>query len=318
MRFEEKIVELSSIDSDDDTYRITTHTSIDDLVDSIHSLGLMTPPILFEKNSTYTIICGFRRIAACRHLEWSDIRARILDSDTTKLECAQYAITDNAFQRPLKLIEKSRSYYLLSRFYKDDISLAKVSSALGLDDNLSLIKKIKTICQLSEPIQNGVLFCNISLPMALKLGKLEQDAGDYFADLFSELKLSLNKQREMITLVTEIALRDKISILEVLNDDYLHQVLHHDNLDRTQKTRKIRSYLKQRRFPEISRAEKEFGNHLKKLGLPQGVKLIPPDDFEGTDYILNLLFKNIKELKDHRETLDKLIHNPLLETILGC
>lgn len=316
MRFKQKTVKLSRIDSGDESFRITTQKNIDNLMDSINNVGLLNLPLLIEKDSGYTVVCGFSRIEACQRLSWAGIEARIIDSDTQRLECIKYAITDNSLQRPLNLIEQSRSINMLSGFFKDFNILTKELSAMGLPDNQSIIKKIKKICHLPRSVQSGILSNTISLVMALELGRLQQEAGESFAKLFEILKLSLNKQKEILTLVKEISLREDISILKVLENNVLQEILTNEDLDRNQRIRKIRIYLKQRRFPVITTAEKEFEKQLKKLKLGNQTKLIPPDNFEGTTYILKFSFTNLIELKDRKATFDALIQNPCLKKIL--
>jgi hypothetical protein len=277
---------------------------------------MLNLPLLVKKKTGYKIVCGFRRIEACRHLNWADVEARVLESDTKQLECVKYAISDNSLQRPLNLIEQSRSINLLYPFFKEVSVLGKELSAMGLPDNPLIIKKIKALCHLHESIQKGILSDTISLTMALELGKLHQDAGEGFAKLFKILKLSLNKQKEILILIKEISYREDIPILQVIKNDRVQNILTNEDLDRNQKIHKIRIYLKQRRFPAITAAEKKYQNHLKKLKLGNGTKLIPPDNFEGTTYILKLFFKNLTELKDRQSSIDALIKNPSLKKIL--
>ena len=316
MRFKIKTVPLSCIDSEDNTYRVTTKTRLDDLINSINKVGLINPPLLIERGSEFIIVCGFCRIEACRYLGWAALEAKILDSDTNRLQCVKIAITDNALQRQLNLIEKSKALNMLSSFYEDFSSLSKAASALGLPENPSLIKKIKNICRLSLSIQDYILSNTISLSMAVELGMLEQDAGIFLANLFHEFKLSLNKQKEIITLIKEIAFRENISIMEVRRKCDFSDILNREDIDRTQKTQKIRAYLKQRRFPEITRAKKEFEKNVKELKLGSGIKLIPPADFEGQTYMLNLKFNTIKELQERAVKLNNIVKNPILEKIL--
>jgi ParB family transcriptional regulator, chromosome partitioning protein len=316
MRFKQKIVKLSLIDSNDNSFRITTQINSDHLMDSIDSVGMLNLPLLIEKNSGYKIVCGFRRIEACRRLGWTDVEARILDSDIKRLECVKYAIADNSLQRPLNLIEQSRSINMLYGFFKDVSALGKALSVMGLPDNPSIIKKIKELCHLSGSVQSGILSNTISLAMALELGRLELEAGECLAKLFGTLKLSLNKQKEILILIKEISYREDIPILQVIKNDRVQKILTNEDLDRNQKIRKIRIYLKQRRFPAITAAENKFQNHLKKLKLGKGTKLIPPDNFEGTTYILKLFFKNLTDLKNRQSSIDALIENPSLKKIL--
>lgn len=315
MRFKQKIAKLSLIDSKDDSFRITTQINVDHLMDSINHVGMLNLPLLVEKETGYKIVCGFRRIEACRRLNWADMEVRILESDTKKLECITYAITDNSLQRPLNLIEQSISINLLFPFFKEVSVLGQELSAMGLPDNPSIVNKIKELCHLPESVQNGILSNTISLAMALELGRLQQDDGVSFAKLFETLKLSLNKQKEILTIVKEISLREDIPILKVIKTDRVQKILSNEDLDRNQKIRKIRIYLKQRRFPVITAAEKEFENQLKKLKLGSGTKLIPPDNFEDSTYILKLFFKNLTQLKDRQAKIDELIKNPSLRKI---
>ena len=316
MNYKIKTIPLSSIDSEDNSYRITTGSHIKDLVNSIDKLGLINQPLLIEKGSMFIIVCGFCRIEACCYLGWPEIEAKTLDPDTDGLECAKIAITDNVLQRQLNLIEKSRALNILSKFYKDSESLFMEASALGLPENPSLIKKIKDICNFPLPVQDCMLAGTVSLTIALDLSMLEQKAGVFLANMFHELKLSLNKQKETIVMIKEIAIRENISEMELLNKCGFSDILNNKDIDRTQKAQKIKTYLKQMRFPEITKAETERSRNIKELNLGAGINLIPPANFEGLTYMLNIKFKKIDELQKQVVKLNAIAENPILEKII--
>jgi ParB family chromosome partitioning protein len=316
MRFKEKIVNLALIDFSDSAFRITTEKQVDNLMHSINHVGILHLPLLLKKEATYTIICGFRRIEACRRLNWSKLEAMVLDPDTMRLKCIKYAITDNAFQRSLNLIEKSRSIEMLSDFFKDINKLSEELSVLGLSEHPSMIKKLKGICHLPEPIQNSILSNTISLAMVLELARISWDDAKGFIKLFNTLKLSLNKQREIVTLVKEIAMREDKSILQVIEESHLIKILLNEELDKNQKAHNIRIYLKQRRFPTIAIIEKSYEKNRQKLNLEKGFKLIPPTNFESPTYTLQLSFNNMTQLKGLKTALDALMENPYLKKIL--
>jgi ParB family chromosome partitioning protein len=316
MRFKEDTVPLSAINTNDSTYRITTNTAIEDLGASIKNVGLINPPFLIRISSAYRIVTGFRRINACQSLGWSTIDARVLEPGTEALQCAKLAITDNSFQRSLNLIELSRAISMLKHLVKDTERLTKIASSLGLPDNPSILKKIENLCRLSWPIQQGVILDSLSLAMAIELGKYEQDVAIFIAELFMELKLSLNKQREILTLIKEIAYREGLGIRELLKEKAIKEIINAEDLDRTQKTKKFRLYLKQRRYPEITKAEKNFENGVKNLKLGLGLQLNPPKNFEGKTFTLNLFFDNFDELEDRKAILDKMLKDLNLASIL--
>lgn len=316
MRYRLKIVDLSEIDLGDDAFRITTERQVDDLMHSINHVGILHHPLLLKKEATYTIICGFRRIEACRRLNWSELEAMILGPDTIRLKCIKYAITDNAFQRPLNLIEKSRSIGMLSDFFKDINSLSEELSLLGLFEHPSMIKKLKGICHLPELFQNSILSNTISLAMVLELAGMSEDDAKGFIKFFNTLKLSLNTQREIVTLIKEIAIREDKSILQIIEESHLNKILTDEDLDKNQRAHKIRIYLKQRRFPTIAVIEKSYEKYHQKLNLERGFKLIPPTNFESPTHTLQLSFNNMIQLKELKTAFEALMENPYLKKMV--
>jgi hypothetical protein len=309
-------IALAGINLQDDTFRITTRTDVNDLLESIQYDGLITPPLLIKKNSAFIIVSGFRRIAACLKLDWNEITARVLKPEVGALACLRLAIAENALQRSLNLIETSRCLQKLSLFITNTRHLAESASSLGLPDNPSIIDKIKSLSLLARPIQNSILADTISLAMAKELESLEADCAIAFTRLFDQLKIGLNKQKEIVTRVKEIARRDGLSMQEVMEDKCFIEIITHRDLDRGQKSRKLRSYLRQRRYPRIVEAEKKFEIHHKNLSLGNDIKLIPPKEFEATTYGLNLTFTNLEHLKTLQTRLNKIIQQPDLKKIL--
>ena len=310
-------IKLARINQQDDTFRITTRTDVDDLAESIQYDGLITPPLLIKKKSTFVIVSGFRRIAACLKLDLNEIAARILKLDSDALDCLRLAIAENALQRSLNLIETSRCLQKLSLFVTNSRQLAESASSLGLPDNPSIIDKIKSLSLLPRPIQSSILADTISLAMAKELESLETDCAIAFTRIFDQLKIGLNKQKEILTLVKEIARREGLSTQEVIEDKHFIEMMTHRDLDRGQKSRKLRSYLRQRRYPRITEAKKKFEIHRKNLDLGNDIKLIPPKDFEATIYGLNLTFTDLEHLQTLQARLNKIIQQPDFKIILG-
>ena len=317
MTWKEEVIPLSSIDIEDHTFRITTEENIEGLSCSINIAGLINHPILIRKKSEYTIISGFRRIRSAVNLGWTNIPARVMEPGSGMFESAKLAITDNSLQRPLNLIELSRCYRMLSGLSRDKNWLAD-AFLLGLTDNPALAGKIIKLYDLPEPLQQYVLSGTVSMAVALELAKPEyNESAIQLAEIFDSLKLSLNKQREFLTLSFEIASREGTSIPELINGIDIQNILSDENIDRNRKTHKIRQYLKLKRFPAIMKAEDNFMKNLKKLALAEGIKLIPPADFEGNTFIISMEFKTTSEFGKLTACLNKLANDPVLTEIIS-
>jgi hypothetical protein len=179
-----------------------------------------------------------------------------------------------------------------------------------------MIKKLKGICHLPEPFQNSILSNTISLPMVLELAGMAEDDAKALIILFNTLKLGLNTQREIVTLVKEIAIREDKSILQVIEELHINKILTNEDLDKNQKVHKIRLCLKQRRFPTIATIEKSYEKYHQKLNLDKRFKLIQPTNFESPTYTLQLSFNSMTQLKSLKTAFDDLTENPYLKKIV--
>jgi hypothetical protein len=199
----------------------------------------------------------------------------------------------------------------------DEEILTETASKLGLPSDSGQIRKIKKIGDLDTSIQEGILANTISLAMATELAKLEPNAGIALTQIFTRLKIGLNRQRELMMLLNEIAQRENSTIGNLLNEHVIQHVLDDHNLDRAQKRRQIQEYLKQRRFPAMSRTKNEFKKQIKKLQLGNQISLTPPKDFEGSNYTLKLTFSSLSELEELRGRLDRIIQSKGLSEFLA-
>lgn len=315
----EEVVLLERICLEDKTFQVTTGSAIEPLAASISRLGVMHPPLLLPNDSGYQVVCGFRRISACISVGLSKIAARLLLPDTDKAACVELAIADNALQRPLNLIETSRALVLLSRAYPDKDDLCRTAAALGLPDNFSVIHKLVQLSAVAPEIQQGVLSNVLSMAIALELGQMEKACGISLSKLFGFLKLGLNKQREILTMIQEIAFREDLAVADVIDASELHQIMNHEKWDRSQKTVHLRRYLRRRRYPSITAVESDFEARMRSLDLDSGISLIPPRDFESTTFSFHLNFNNLTELQHRLACLTKVSSSPVMNDILnGC
>ncbi len=310
--------DLAGIDIEDSTYKITTDQSIEPLVASIGAMGLLNPPFLFVKNERqYVVISGFKRVAACQHLKLGRIPARIVNACIPRERLAEIAICENVSQRPLNLVETSRALILLRRHVKEKRAMQRVAMNLGLPDNPSIADKIARICLLPASIQEGVLQGLILLNVALELGSLEENAGILLAELFTYLHFSHSKQREVITSIKEVALREGVTLVSLLQDPQVQSLVSNAELDRAQKVNKLRNYFRSKRYPQMTVFENRFQEQSRRLSLGENIRLKPPAGFESRDYLFTLRIKNLSELDSSIKTLQNVLENPALKNILS-
>lgn len=311
----ESEIPFGRIDRDDHTHRITTQPCTDELVASIQALGMTTLPLLKPRNRAFSIVSGFRRIEAVRVLAQDTVSVRILDDGVSQQTCAHIAIAENALQRPLNPVEQSRSLALLSRFHKES-HLAASARSHGLPCHPELIQKLIRLNDLPEQIHPFLIDGTVSLPVALTLNRLDTGVSVLLARLFKLLKYGLNKQRELITIITEIAICDETTVGEILDSEGVLNILKNPRLDRGTKSTQLRSHLRARRYPHLTQIQKAFQAGVKQLKLGPGTSLLPPKDFEGTQYTLTLSFDRLSALDRHKNTIKRIVQDPYLQKFI--
>jgi ParB family transcriptional regulator, chromosome partitioning protein len=317
MYHDQRILKISRISIENQKFRITTQKSIDSLTQSIKRIGMINAPVVLPEDDEFIVLCGFKRLEAALTLGWTKIRVSVLPPDTPQTYCARLCISDNSFQRPLNLIEISKALALLKESFVNPQEIAEEAAWLGLPGGMKYLKKIEPLYRMPEALQEGVLSDSISLSTAWQLSQMPKNEAIAFAEIFAALNCSLNKQREIITLLKEISIRENKSIMEILTEDPIHHIVSDMNTDKNVKTRQLRLDLRRRRYPHITETEKAYFAQIEKLGLSERFKMIPPQDFEGDTYRLTLDFKSLQELQEHQTKLSEIIANPILTKILS-
>lgn len=310
MGYELADIPLTKIETADRTFQISTDEVFTDLALSISAIGLLTPPLLIEKESSYTVICGFRRIAACRSLCIETIPARILSHDSPMAFAARVAISENALQRNLNIVEQSRAYDLILRCVGAEADIWEMAKSVGLPHNQAALERLRAVAAMPEFLQKAILDGTLAVPVAIELDLWDRKDAQIVEELFRQITPGLNVQRELLTLFLEISLRDDLCIAQLIGNREIASVLESDVTSAPQKVQAIRLLLKKVRYPELSRRETVYHQSLKSLKLNTHLQLTPPRFFESNTYRLTATITSRRQLKSLLPELNRLIDHP--------
>jgi ParB family chromosome partitioning protein len=317
MEYAHKVISVSEIDTGDDTFCLSHRTDPDALVASIRAVGLINAPVLRQREDLrYQIVCGFRRVMACKTLGWHEIKAKVLKGGSTELDSFELAILDNRSHRQLNVVEQARGIEKLSPHLLSRNRLQMLSSLLGFPENKKVLEKIEALSRLPGAIHAGIMDEIVSFEAAVDLSEFSHKDALSFFELFKALKQSQNKQRQIISLVQEIAIREDLQLGEILESNEIRTILDQPELNRNEKGSKVRVYLKRRRFPTLTKAEERFSKELKALKLNEHLHVTPPPYFEGGPYTLSMNFKSMKDFDERLKALDAIAKNPALRRLL--
>jgi hypothetical protein len=315
--YADKVISISEIDTGDDTFRLSLRTDPDALVVSIRAVGLINPPVLRQREDLrYQIVCGFRRVMACKALGWHEVKAKVLKEGSTEIDSFKLAILDNRSHRQLNVVEQAQGIQKLSCHLLSRNRLQMLSSLLGFPENKRVLEKIEALSRLPGVIHSGVMDEIVSFEAAVDLSEFSHEDALSLFERLKVLKLSQNKQREIIALVQEIAIREDIQPREVLESKEIRTILDRPELNRNEKGSKVRAYLKRRRFPALTIAEERFSRELRALKLNEDFHMTAPAYFEGGPYTLRMTFKTVRDFDERLKALDAVAKKPALKRLL--
>jgi|WetSurMetagenome_2_1015567.scaffolds.fasta_scaffold04222_5 hypothetical protein len=283
------------------------------ITSSIAQVGLINRPYVRRNRSgTIDIITGYRRITACRELNWKIIPCIDLsDAGLSDADLLILNLYDNICVREFNNIEKYMiikkllSYFSMSNIYERFMPFLGVSSRREID----LLLKIEGLTdELKGYIAKGLL--------SIKALELLKEIKDYdlpiITKFITELHLNFNQQILFIEYINDISIREGLDVSSLLNGKTFIELLDDASQNIPQRAKTLLDRLRIKRFPILVKNEKAFAKLILEVDLPPNVRIKHTPFFEGPDYVLEISFKDGKKLK---ETINRLTHAKGIEKI---
>ncbi len=130
--FEYQQLPLRELEIAEDNVRRNERTAdLDELADSLDTLGLQQPIVVQRKGDKYEVVIGQRRFLAAKRLRWEHIDAKVLSEPLDELHAKIVSFSENAQRRDLTPRDKSDvCRYLLERLG----SIRAVAKQLGVSE----------------------------------------------------------------------------------------------------------------------------------------------------------------------------------------
>ena len=305
------------VDTLDERCRISLSSASPELIESIRRLGVVTPPLLEKTPAGFRIICGFKRIQACMQLNINRIPARVLaHGRVPEIDLLRFAIADNALKGGLNLMEEAIATGKIMDLLADEKELPDAAAAAGLRITSDLARKYLRLKSLPKTIQRMVYHDMISMKAAFELGRFDKPDADTLANLIETLRPTASQQLEFLSHLKALSVLHKAPISEVLLHLRATPILEDERLDRKAKIHQLRREIRNARYPHLTRFETAFRENREKLGLPQGLSLMPPPGFESPVYTFTLAFESSRELAQKADYLRVLSNHQALREIL--
>lgn len=310
MKFE--AVQLKALDFHDKTFLISSSEDDTGIQNSIKELEVINPPSLRRNGDKYQIICGWRRIKACKQIGYDEIPSIVYEMDELSDEdCLKFVLYEN--QQRLNEIDKAElilKFKLLCDLNDNDL-IQKVLPLIGIGATRKNLERFMSLTGLESEIKEACYTEKISFEQVLSLSEVDGDNRlEILRRILRRFKFNNNETREMIRDLVAVASRDKVSIGKII--DRISS-----EIGGVGGKNEFRHALRRLRYPTLSKVEENYKTCLSGFNLPKDITLYHSPFFEGNDLEIRLTFGTSDRLSELLSYLSSVVDDRSIEKLLN-
>lgn len=300
-----KKIKLNEIDIKDETFSTNFMPNLEKLRLSIKQIGLIQPVILRKKMDRFQIISGFRRISILEEIGTEELDSIIFEDEMDEKDLFILALHENIMGRDFNIVEKAIAIEKLANRFKIDSSIIiqEFLPLFDLDTNEKILNTYLSLAQMEEEVKIYILKEKVSHSNIRRLATFNSEDRLTLIPFLSRLKLSENRLKEILILLSEISMRDNLAIKEIIKISEIEAIISNNELTPSQRTERVKKVLMSIRYPMLYKKEEEFDKGIKSLNLPTGISFQHSDFFEGRELKVSFRFETGEEYNSIISTL---------------
>ncbi|UCE42942.1 MAG: ParB N-terminal domain-containing protein [Candidatus Aminicenantes bacterium] len=295
-------IPLDDINLQDERFRFSYFFDLEKMLISIKKIGLVNPLMAVKREgSKYVIVCGWKRVLACRELSLAYVPVYLLDEQDDR-RVFFLSLYENWAVRNFNILEKSEIIHKLNGFIGDEKKIVReFFPLLGIPVNLSYFDIYLRIAQL-DPVWKKIIFKK-KFPLSSIQLLTDFTREDRKLLLPFVLSLNVNKMKQFCEDLFELSKKTGDSPKILLSAPEILSVSQSENLSSLQKAERVRSLMRTKRYPTLSSWKKSFDTSLKKARLSKDVAFDSASFFEDGEFSVTF---SLHDKEDFRKRLFKL------------
>lgn len=295
-----KMVPIEEIRSDSDIFRLTTGDPPEDLIKSIREWGCFCPPVCACREGRLVPVAGFKRLSVLTALRspGETIEVRELPEDTGTLRVLSVAAADTLRERPLNPFEIARGIRIAISSGHTQATIAKhLLPHFGVEPHETVVKRHLTLLRVEPDIAAYLEEKGVTLKRSLEFVRVPSDGAALLVELAAMLNLSARALEEWARMIGDIAQRDLRSWLETASQSGLLDLARDPDLTVADRARHCGRLLRKLRYPIWAQALATTRMRVRKLELPERVRVKWDETFESEGMALEIQVRTADELE---------------------
>ncbi len=286
------------------------------LLDSIKVIGVRHPISVCQSRDLYSIVSGHKRFQATIRAGLTTIPAFVIP-ETDDASRLVINLNENFGQSYYSDIEKGRILdKLKGARIPDRTIIDEYMPLLELESSKKIFEDLARVEILSPGLKKLLHLARVPVKTFSTFYKWDEKSRAEVEKLFSRLKVGVNKWRDLLELIDEIAARDNKTPKEILARDEIREILKTSDRKSSQEYDPIHKCLYELRYKVISDLKKQIARAVDAMELNYKTRLRFNETFESSELKLELKFHTEKELSQQVEKIFKALQSGSVESLI--
>lgn len=271
-------VSLDDIDLKDETFHFQMESRNRSHPDIVRCMITLNPPLLMLKpdGGGYRVITGLETIVSLRGMGSETIMARVVGPDAFEpVDLMEVVIREVQDRGPLNPVEASRALNRLKEMGVPESELCdRFLPLMGLRGEPRTLDRYLSLERLPDDIVGAISRGEIGIDTVERVKRRFQgEEAQRVLRLIRDLRLGVNRQREAIALLAEIASRDQVTVSKILDREEIASTIDDTEPNLPQRGRLFIAALRRIRAPETMAFLDGIKARIRELGLDPAVTL---------------------------------------------
>ena len=308
-----ELIKLINIAADN-KFNFNRCLNLDQLKDSLDSVGFIYPLIGWRYNTSILLIDGFKRFHLAKTWSLAELPFILLPHEYSMLDVIKFRYYNIKHENSeLNALQKVSIYSLLKTTKLSKIKLDEWIRKL----NLIHEEKLLGLMNWPKVAKKYIYDYNVSLKQVRCFINHDSKTVQEIFSIGVSLNIRIVELTKIYELVSEIALNEDTTIISVLNKKSIAAILNNKHINRNQKIVQLKKILYEWRYPIISKYQHELANLLKTLSFKNNTHISFDNSFEKPEIVLSVKLQNEKDLRDLISTISNKTNIESLEKMLN-
>lgn len=309
-------VPLSDLDLNDrlTDFSLNPNGCPEKLLDSVKEVGIRHPISICSANKPYKIISGHKRVQATIKAGLTNIPAFLVP---TMDDALVLNLKENFALRHYSDIEKGCILNkLIAEGIEEDTIIDLYMPLLELERSKKIFQDLILVEKIDSGLQKLLHRSNVPVKVFQVFFSWNNENQEAAEKFFSVTRPGVNKWRDLLELIEEIATRDNTSPKEVFSASATIEILQDNNLTPPQKYDRVHQALQQKRYPVLSDLKKQVARALDEMKLDDKTRFKYQEAFESDEMKLELKFRDERELSQQVEKIFQALQSGSIEKLI--